>query len=212
MGIQLKTIILISGLFLCGRAHSDPRLNLNPVPFSAGGPSVLVVADSGADSGRGTGLSLDDLGFTPEETRSDPQFQKDLDKRSDTLKIHQTLGMVTAVPMVATYILGLSVEDGGGSSRDLHAAFGIATGALYLTTASFAIFAPKPKGLKATGNSEIHRILAFVHFPLMIITPILGSQIHEGAGDSEDSLKGIHFACASVLLASYLTSMTIMTF
>jgi hypothetical protein len=39
--------------------------------------------------------SLGDLGFTPEQSQSNPQEQARLDKRSHMLKTHQRLGLIT---------------------------------------------------------------------------------------------------------------------
>jgi hypothetical protein len=78
------------------------------------------------------------------------------------LKIHQ-LGLITLAPLVATLIAsngakaphinssGVSIGGGSASSRDLHAALGITPAGLYLTTASFAVFAPKISGTKTRG-------------------------------------------------------------
>jgi hypothetical protein len=161
-------------------------------------------------------LSVEDLGFSNTDLLSDPQYQKDLNARSDMLKIHQILGMITVVPMTTTFVLGLSTADSvshGSTDVGLHAALGLSTVALYGTTACFAIFAPKPKGLKPSGASEIHQILAWIHFPLMIITPLLGDMVadrvanHQPIGD----LGALHGIAAGTLMASYLASMTVMT-
>ncbi len=163
------------------------------------------------------GLSAEDLGFSQSDIKSDPQFQKDLEARSDMLRIHQTLGLITAVPMTTEYVLGLVTAGNvanGSSDTNLHATLGIATTGLYITTAMFAILAPKPKGLKATGASEFHQVLSWIHMPLMILTPLVGDMAndrianHQPVGD----LGTIHFVMATTLLASYLTSITVMTF
>ena len=189
--------------------------------FLAAGLAVFLALPGpgwgGEKDSRGSGtLSVDDLGFSKSDTQSDPQLQKDLDARSDMLKIHQTLGLITAVPMTATFILGLTTAGNvanGSTDTGLHATLGISTVALYSTTACFAIFAPKPKGLKPSGASEIHQVLSWIHMPLMIITPLLGDMVndrianHQPVGD----LGTIHGIAAGTLLASYLASMTVMT-
>lgn len=152
-------------------------------------------------------LSLDDLGFSKEETRSDPQLQKDLEVRSDMLRIHQTLGLINCVPMVATYTMGLINAGAADPDTDLHMGLGLTTATLYATTACFSVFAPKPKGLKSKGNSELHQVLAVVHGAFMIATPILG-----GLARQEESLETLHLASATGLVTSYLTAMAVMTF
>ena len=161
-------------------------------------------------------LSLQDLGFSQGDTQSNPEFQKELETRSDMLHIHQVLGLVTAVPLVTTYVLGLSTSnnvENGSTDTGLHATLGITTTALYLTTASFAIFAPKPEGLKPSGATQVHETLAWIHAPLMILTPILGDMVndrvqnHQPLGD----LGTIHGIAATTLVLSYLASIAVET-
>jgi hypothetical protein len=162
-------------------------------------------------------MSVEDLGFGQDEIKSDPKSQRDLQARSDMLKIHQTLGLITAVPMTAEYVLGIVTAGNvanGSTDTGLHAVLGISTAILYGTTAMFAILAPKPKGLKTSGNTAFHVDLAWVHAPLMIAVPIMGGivnnrvQNHQPLGD----LGTIHGILATALVLSYLTSMTVMTF
>src|SRR5579859_2443817 len=54
-----------------------------------------------------TTLTVEDLGFSGDETKSNLQYQKDLQARSDMLQIHQTLGIITALPMTAEFVLGI---------------------------------------------------------------------------------------------------------
>ena len=174
---------------------------------------------SGATSGnsRTPAISVEDLGFSKNDIQSDPQYQKDLQTRSDMLQIHQTLGLITAVPMTAEYVLGLTTAgqvSNGSTNTDLHAALGITTAALYTTTALFAILAPKPKGLKPSGNTGTHVDLAWIHAPLMIVVPLLGDMVNDQIQNHQPvgNLGTIHGILATALLVSYLTSATVMTF
>lgn len=95
-------------------------------------------------------MSLGDLGFSADDLKSDPQYQKGLQTRSDMLQIHQTLGLITAVPMTTEFVLGIVTSGNvanGSTNTGLHEGLGLATTGLYITTAMFAILAPKPKGL-----------------------------------------------------------------
>jgi hypothetical protein len=153
-------------------------------------------------------LSMDDLGFSAADTKSDPAYQHMLDKRSHMLKAHQIMGMITLVPMWANVLLASDVERNAGK-RNLHAAVGIGTFAMYCTTASLAIFAPKPKGVKSKGSTKYHKLLAFIHFPAMILVPILGD-IAKNQRDKHERVHGIaeyHGAVVGVLLASYTSAM-----
>ncbi len=162
-------------------------------------------------------LSVEDLGFSSADLQSDPQYQKDLQTRSDMLQIHQTLGLITAIPLTTEYVLGLTTAgnvSNGSTDTGLHATLGITTVALYGTTALFAILAPKPKGLKASGNTQTHEDLAWIHAPLMIIVPLLGDMANDQV-QSHQPLGGLgtlHGILATALVVSYLSSVTVMTF
>jgi hypothetical protein len=124
----------------------------------------------------GGGPSLSDLGFPTSETKSNPEEQARLDRRTHMLKIHQKMGLITAGPLLATIMLGAGAggHQTSSTTRDLHAALGATTAGLYFTTAYFAIFAPRIPGTETKGPIRIHKALAWVHGTGMILTPILG--------------------------------------
>ena len=162
-------------------------------------------------------MSLEDLGFTKEDTQSDPQFQKDLETRTDMLKIHQTMGLITAVPMATEFVLGIATAGNvshGSTDTGLHTTLGLATVALYGTTALFEILAPKPKGLKPSGNTGIHEALSWIHLPLMVLVPLVGDMMNDRIVNHQPlgNLPMVHGVMATTLLTSYFASLTIMTF
>ena len=116
--------------------------------------------------------SLGDLGFPPAQTQGNQQEQARLDRRSHMLKIHQRLGLITTVPLLATVISGSFAGGKSTSStaRDLHAAVGSVAGGLYFMTAYYAIFAPKVPGTTSRGPIRLHKALAWIHGPGMILT------------------------------------------
>jgi hypothetical protein len=120
--------------------------------------------------------SLEDLGISPTQTKGNAQAQALLDKRSHMLKVHQRLGLITIASFAATLVT--SVFAGGrqtsSTTRDLHAALGTATAGMYFATAYFAIRAPKIPGTKTRGPIRLHKTLAWIHGPGMVLTPILG--------------------------------------
>lgn len=120
--------------------------------------------------------SLSDLGITPQQTQGNANEQALLDKRTHMLKIHQRMGLITAVPLVATVVtsLGAGGRDTSKTSRDLHTALGGLTGDLYFITAYYAIRAPRIKGTETRGPIKFHKAMAWIHGPGMIATPILG--------------------------------------
>ncbi|HUI57318.1 MAG TPA: carboxypeptidase-like regulatory domain-containing protein [Bryobacteraceae bacterium] len=151
--------------------------------------------------------SLADLGFTPAQAQGSAQEQARLDKRSHMLKVHQRLGLITAAPLVATLITssGAGGRNSSASGRELHAALGATTAGLYLTTASFAIFAPKVPSVKTRGPIRLHKALAWIHGPGMIITPILGGLAFEqrSNGQKVHGIAQAHAAAAWVTATAY---------
>jgi hypothetical protein len=129
-----------------------------------------------APSSSTTAPSLSDLGLSPEQTQGNVREQALLDKRTHMLKIHQRMGLITTIPLIAT--VAISFNAGGkntsSASRDLHAALGGLTGDLYGITAYYAIRAPRVPGTKKRGPIKFHEAMAWIHGPGMILTPILG--------------------------------------
>ena len=155
--------------------------------------------------------SVGDLGFTPDQSQGSAQDQARLDKRSHMLKIHQRLGLITVAPLVATLFAanGAAGRNSTASGRDLHAILGGTTAAMYLTTASFAIFAPKIAGTPTRGPIRVHKALAWIHGPGMILTPILGSLALEqrNRGEKVHGIASAHGAVAGVTAAAYGAAM-----
>jgi hypothetical protein len=151
--------------------------------------------------------SLDDLGFSKAETQSNSAQQALLDKRTHMLKVHQRMGLITTVPLVATLIA--SVGAGGKStssgSRDLHVALGAVTGDLYGITAYYAIRAPRIKGTKKRGPIRFHEAMAWIHGPGMILTPILGTMAFDqkSSGEKVHGIASAHGPVAIVTAAAF---------
>jgi hypothetical protein len=187
-------------------ATPSPQRKPAAAPAPAGGPQAP---------------SLGDLGFPTAETKGSAQEQARLDKRSHMLKIHQKLGLITLAPLVATLIAsngakaphinsaGVAVGGGTTTSRDLHAGLGIATAGLYFTTASFAIFAPKIPGTKTRGPIKLHKILACIHGPGMVLTPILGAMAYKQISDGQrvHGIAKAHGTVAAITAVAYGAAM-----
>ena len=160
--------------------------------------------------------SLKDLGFDPAQTQGNAQAQARLDKRSHMLKIHQRLGLITLAPLVATLVTsnGAAGRKGTASGREWHAALGGVTAGMYLTTAYFAIAAPKVPGTTTRGPIRLHKALAWIHGPGMILTPILGAMAYDqrNRGEKVHGIASAHGAVAVVTGVAYgaaLLSVTI---
>jgi hypothetical protein len=160
--------------------------------------------------------SLSDLGFTPQQVQADAHLQEMLNKRTHMLKVHQTLGLWTTLPMVATLITGPYAKSKGKNGEvitepttanlDFHIALGGLTSAMYWTTAYYSIFAPKIPGVKPKGAAiRLHRALEWVHGPGMILTPILGIMAYnqENSGKKVSGAASLHGPVAYVTTIAY---------
>jgi hypothetical protein len=151
--------------------------------------------------------SLLDLGFPLDQIKGNAEDQARLDKRSHMLKIHQRLGVITLIPLLATIITsgGASGKHSSASGRDVHGALGLLTAGLYLTSASYAIRAPKIPGTEVRGPIRLHKVLAWVHGAGMILTPILGAMARAqlDRGEKVHGIAAAHSAVADVTIAAY---------
>jgi Carboxypeptidase regulatory-like domain len=140
-----------------------------------------------APSSTKTEPSLQDLGFSTAETQGNLKQQALLDKRTHMLKIHQRMGLITTIPLIATVILGPGAggKSEGTTTRDLHVALGALTGDLYGITAYYAIRAPRIPGTKKRGPIKFHEAMAWIHGPGMILTPILGAMAFDQKNNGE---------------------------
>ena len=159
------------------------------------------------NSGNPGAPSLGDLGFGPDQVKGSAQEQARLDKRSHMLKIHQRLGLITTAPLLATIIVsnGAAGRHSTASGRELHAALGGVTAGLYMTTAYYSIFAPKVPGTTVRGPIRLHKALAWIHGPGMVLTPVLGALAYEqrNRGEKIHGAASFHSPVAIVTGAAY---------
>jgi hypothetical protein len=157
-------------------------------------------------SGGGAAPALGDL-FPPDQTQGNAQDQARLDRRAHMLKMHQRLGLITLAPMVAT-IAASGLASGRHSTatgRDIHGGLGAVTAGLYFTTAYYAIRAPAVPGTATRGQIRLHKTLAWIHGPGMILTPILGAMAYsqENNGEKVHGIAKAHGAVATVTYAAF---------
>lgn len=124
--------------------------------------------------------SLQGLGFPPNEIQGNAKEQELLNRRSHMLQIHQKLGLIAAIPMVAAIFSGPGAKGhhglpGSPTGRDVHMGLGIVTTGLYWASAYYAIRAPRIPDEKSYGLIRLHKAMAWIHGPGMILTPILGA-------------------------------------
>jgi hypothetical protein len=174
--------------------------NVSKVTVEAGAKQTMNLTLRGV-------LSLGDLGFSQSQTRGNAKDQARLDKRSHMLKVHQRIGLIDIIPLVATVILG---PGAGGKStstanRYAHLALGSVTGDLYFISAYYAIRAPKIQGTETRGPIRLHKALAWIHGPGMILTPILGAIAFDqkSKGEKVHGIASAHGAVAIVTAGAY---------
>jgi hypothetical protein len=147
--------------------------------------------------------SLEDLGFTPAQTQGSLQDQARLDKRTHMLKIHQRLGLITLAPLVATFITSANAggKNTNNTDRTVHMVLGAVSGDLYFMTAYYAIRAPKIPGTETRGPIRLHKAMAWIHGPGMILTPILGALAYNQRNNGE-KVHGIASAHGPVAIVT----------
>jgi hypothetical protein len=179
----------LSSLFSPDEAQGNPQDQTKPPATNPAAPT------------------LEDLGLSPAQTQGSAQDQARLDKRSHMLKIHQRLGLITTIPLLATDLTGSSAggKTSSSTSRDLHAALGSVTTGLYFATAYFSIFAPRVPGTTTRGPIRLHKALAWIHGPGMILTPILGVMAFDqrNRGEKVHGIASAHGAVAVTTAAAY---------
>ncbi|HKH99595.1 MAG TPA: carboxypeptidase-like regulatory domain-containing protein [Candidatus Sulfotelmatobacter sp.] len=196
------------------RAGDVQRLDLvlNVVPPSTevqvGNPTAAPAETlPNAPSATKATPSLEDLGFSKTETESNAAQQALLDKRTHMLKIHQRMGLITAVPLLATLITSANAgrKSTGTASRDLHVALGALTGDLYGITAYYAIRAPRVPGTETRGPIRLHKALAWIHGPGMVLTPILGAMAFDqkSKGERVHGIAAAHGPVAIVTAGAF---------
>lgn len=156
-------------------------------------------------------LNLNDLGLSNKEMTLTPQQIQDqntLETRHSMLKTHEVLGLTTLGLMTATMLTGGSAID-----SNMHMYLGMASGALYFTTAYFSLKAPKPASIKDRGNIVWHKRLAWIHFPAMVLAPILGYiyKKNEEDGKKSSSLVKQHPTIAGIGFGAFALSAALMT-
>jgi|CZKD01.1.fsa_nt_gi hypothetical protein len=188
-------------------AASQQTLSLTLTSVLPAPAENLPNAPSPSPSPAKTEPSLEDLGFSKTETQANAAQQALLDRRTHMLKMHQRFGLITTVPLLATLIT--SVNAGGKSTsttdRNVHLVLGAVTGDLYGITAYYAIRAPRIAGTETKGPIKLHKALAWVHGPGMILTPILGAMAYsqKSNGEKVHGIAAAHGAVAIVTAGAF---------
>ena len=148
--------------------------------------------------------TLEDLGFSTSAVQGNEQEQALLDKRSHMLKLHQQLGLFTAIPLLATLYTAPG-DKSHRSARNIHAALGITTFSLFDATVFLAVAAPKPKGTVDKGPIRWHKRFAIAATVGMLATPILGAMAYDQSnkGEKVHGAASYHGTAAAITALSY---------
>ena len=196
---------LVAGDYEVSGSAEGFSTNTAKVTIAPGAKQTMNLALGGV-------LTLGDLGFSPDQAQGSAKDQARLDKRSHMLKIHQRIGLIDTAPLIATVILGgyaRGKKNGtittSSADRWAHLALGSVTGDLYFLSAYYALRAPKIPGTEVRGPIRLHKALAWVHFPGMILTPILGAMAfnQESKGEKVHGIAKAHGAVAIITAAAY---------
>jgi len=80
-----------------------------------------------------------------------------------------------------------------------------ASAAAFTLPAYFSIFAPKIAGTKTCGPIRLHKALAWIHGPRMVLTPVLGVMAfnQKNAGEKVHGIASAHGPVAIVTAAAF---------
>jgi hypothetical protein len=188
----------------------DLALSVEPPPPAA--PSsqpTTAPADNlpNAPSSSTKQPSLQDLGFPADVTQANVKEQALLDKRTHMLKIHQRMGLITTIPLLAAIFSspGAGGKSTSSTGRYVHLGLGAAAGDLYGITAYYAIRAPRIPGTETRGPIRVHKVLAWIHGPGMILTPILGAIAYDqkSKGERIHGIASAHLPVAIVTAGAF---------
>tara|TARA_B000000557_G_scaffold67818_1_gene53405 strand:- start:269 stop:904 length:636 start_codon:yes stop_codon:yes gene_type:complete len=131
--------------------------------------------------------------------------EKELIIREKMLKAHQIIGYITFAGMIYQGILGGKLYNGDYSVYNQHKTLGKIVTASYFTGAGLSLFTPPPlvsRDKEGLNNIRLHKILANVHVPAMIVTNIYSDKQYEA-----DKYREIHKTAAYTAVASYTLAM-----
>jgi hypothetical protein len=183
--------------------------------------NLQLEGSSGSTSAQNasTEPSLSSLGFPSSEVQGNAREQALLNKRTHMLQIHQKLGMVTVAALIAAIATsggakGPHGTPGSSTGRDLHMALGATTGGLYAATAYFALAAPRLQGVETRGPIRLHKAMAWIHGPGMVMTAVLGAMAYSqlNKGERVHGIAKYHQTAALVTAAALGTAVFAVTF
>ncbi len=198
--IPSATVNATGTAVLDGKLETGEQVNGQPAPA----PQENL---PNAPSSTTTAPSLEDLGISATQAQGSARDQARLDKRTHMLKVHQRLGLITLAPLIATFITSANAggKNTSNTDRTVHMVLGAVSGDLYFMTAYYAIRAPRIPGTETRGPIRLHKALAWIHGPGMILTPILGAIAYnqKNSGEKVHGVASAHGPVAIVTGAAF---------
>lgn len=141
--------------------------------------------------------------FAAEVDPAEQKMMEDLKTRRTLLNWHQYTAWATGGLMLGALVNPPGDDDEKVSST--HKWFGIGAGAMYLTSASLAYFAPKPEGTNQQDNIMIHKKLIWLHAPAMALTVAAGLSANNDRKNHRDqsSFSKLHKVAVPIALVSF---------
>lgn len=165
---------------------------------------------------------LQDLGIHYDEDKvNEKELDAYLEERAWKLERHKLMGHVTMGLMTASFVTAMMARnrrknrgwDGRGPIT-LHKNLGYTTALSYYYTAYLSLTAPKPTNFDDEHERKIHKHMAYIHFPTMILAPILGT-IANNQWEKDGKTSGLGKLAKPVMYAgalSFFAAWGVMTF
>ena len=160
--------------------------------------------------------------FDPTDKKiTQEEMMKFYDKRTHKLKAHRHMGHATAAMMLASFFTARKARNDRdfsgakkGNALKMHRNLSYVTALSYYATAYMSLTAPKPTVMVDESKRVWHKRMAYVHFPIMILAPIIGTiAYNQIKKDGETS--GVGKLQKPVMYAgtlSFFAAYTVMTF
>lgn len=151
------------------------------------------------------------IGLAPKEITIETR-ERELKLRRTMFRVHQLVGIATAVGMAAQGYVGYRIyrpETYTSRLADFHEGLATAVNVGYATTALMSFTAPPPLiSRKRVDNMRVHKWLSYVHLTGMITTNVLAGRIENNFQVN----KSLHRAAALTTFGAYATAIAIIKF
>jgi hypothetical protein len=153
------------------------------------------------------------VGIAPKTLTAESR-ESELKARRNMFRIHQAVGLATAVGMLAQGIVGSRLYKPGNYTdrlKNTHEGIGTGINIGYITTALMSFAAPPPMvNRKKFDNIKLHKILSYVHLSGMIATNVLSQQIDGSSNPA--NIKKWHRTAAFTTFGAYTAAIATIKF